>query len=901
MLAASDVRALSIAGSSRSGLALQADDIDDLIAAVSSRANRSTKAGILLRKRPVRPAKVSKAASNPDAILIDPVWETAGQERASRIDRRDLRVLAPALTSSLEPFLTGLPERLASNLIIADIAHTGGTGAMVKYFFELGMLVDKATFITKAKEYSNLAKLRLLELDDGCSPEWFVEAQNLAGVKYPDESSDEVTSDDLRASAGVASTPDEPMRSVFEKFFNAQRLTAKTAIRSLDEYILSMDWRTGGSASMTGERPLEVTMSDEEFKVRLTKALVPYVMTPEKLTNAVKMVSGLASVIVKTVIKMGETGDKVRLIYPYPLAVAIAKMYVLECIAGDGNYPTTGKSNSILNWSTSLGGANMQESLRHLRTLALVSKDAAASVCDANPWFMRMLRDAGAAFDLSELEMEGFLAVIASDAAAFDKQVGRFFSELFWAKVKAAVGSAASSALPEPMPREFILPLDRSDDYLTTKGRREKEESGDFDSLVAACIDLLIENEALLLSGVPETSKLGTGVSWTVCDITASAINVTAPGSVVMYESRGDDMIAVLRAASKYGSENVAALWWLCSSAFLDFSAQKSRIVTAPPYNTEFLRVDYSDEGVKGYVNRALVWVAEARPLGEEDVTTWASKAVAGVERALTCLRRGAHIRLLNLCVANAVRALAKLGIDRRYLSATKENGGAGLLAPNRSVFYTGNTRKAAISTEYKLQWMSDRVISEMPPDTATTRAEALSVAEQRVSGLIASAAPAKIRQKLVGKPRFLRTLMLDGPPLVAISAAINTPPDRDFGSVPDLEARFSKLAELAAVRGVSTWSLLPEVEKNVLRRVEKRYKLPRHAAVSWVSGAVGTNESSMHPELSRMRASIVSRVFNRVRKEKKYDADNSATALASLTYAIGLTIQDNLQLLYSW
>jgi len=370
-----------------------------------------------------------------------------------------------------------------------------------------------------------------------------------------------------------------------------------------------------------------------------------------------------------------------------------------------------------------------------------------------------------------------------------------------------------------------------------------------------------------------------------------------------MYESRGDDMIACLVAASKAAAWNSALLWWLLVNSVLLCAPLKSRAVVGDALHTEFLRVDYSAEGARGYINRAVVWVGEARPLSDEDVTLWAGKAVAAVDRALTCVRRGADARLLNFSAIMAGRALAKFGIPVSYIAALRCNGGAGIGMPRPEVFNHRPVRADIAQAELMTAWPARQIAESHALSGEMRGTEAETVALRRGLAAVASSAPVAVRRRQNVRPALSRVVKAETregdftlDELARDIGSIGT-----FGADTRLAVRFEAAAELASVREVSAYSLLSLSDRTMLMKVEKRYKFPRSVAVDWIAGKCVSNVTSCHPELLMLADMLTAPLAHAVLRRSKADARSSAFVLAECAAAVRTKLQEALSLLYSF
>lgn len=467
-------------------------------------------------------------------------WGSKAQASAARLDGREIEAHFPELWWSVAPLLYRLPTRLALNLLVADIAHTGGSGSFVKACGQYGCLESQEAFETIGKRLSLASKGREGWLDN---PAWFVELNVLVGCRYPDDESAKRVSDEIRASAPVERVPGPGAWECYRREAKRQRFKKANVTPGLREFINSLVWKTDGSASMSGLEGLKFTAKDAEGIIRLSKALVPFVTTLDELTGAVSNLAGCDEVIVKTVIKLGET-SKDRVIYPYPLGPTIAKAYLLSHIRGLGNYPLSETYVTNRLWRTSLGESGWSEIFRHLRTLSLVSPDCAnKAMSEAAPIFLLGSKDYGQPLEPAAVSGRPNLVCLASDVKGFDKQVGKTFSDEFWDAVREVVPalswSRVSGTTTGSPYSELILPVDQELNYAAIKDRKRLERDNEFVRLISEAGGMLVPNLAYLTSGTLETTKVGNRVSYIACRVAAVIINKLYLGCVEMFDVRG--------------------------------------------------------------------------------------------------------------------------------------------------------------------------------------------------------------------------------------------------------------------------------------------------------------------------------------------------------------------------
>lgn len=857
---------------------------------------------------PVRPRYSPHLADKNLVLAYDPDipesystgWGSGQQASAARFDGRDLYASFPDLWVQSGPLLSALPTRLALNLLVADIAHTGGTGELVGSLARWGALTDADTFEAVGKQLSLAAKGRAQWLDNRL---WYVEINVLVGCRYPDSESDARVSDEIRTTAGVEMVPGAAAWEAYVREGKTQLFQPALAPMSLQEYIASLEWKTDGAASMSGLAGISFTVGDAEGILRLSKALVPYATTLEELVSAVANLAGTTAVIVKAIIKLGET-SKDRVIYPYALAPTVAKAYLLHHIKGNGNYPLDKKQFTSRMWNTSLGESGWSEIFRHLRTLSLASPaKAKEAVEDAANIFAMALVDTGRTPDVQTVTQgRGVVVAIASDVKAFDKQVGASYTHEFWDAVRSVVPlfswNIVSPTVSGSPYTEYILPPDVAAEYNAIPGRKTAEKLAQFEYLVRAAQRWLVENRAYLTSGTLETTKVGNRVSYLACRIAAKIIIKLYPASVDMFDVRGDDQLATLRGETHTHAMNLAKLWWLLTSAYFEYSPEKSRISAGNGRTTEFLRIDYSAAGACGYLNRCLVWVTEARPLTSEFTTPWASKAIAGVSQVATAMRRGAKPGLRRLLISAAYRALRRQGVDPIYLAVPASSGGAGVMFPQpySGTSYAVNPDVQTAESSWALQNLKDRFV-----DYNVTATEASELLVSEMSATIRAAAGPEVRGatrrdipafKSVGGRMPIPELTLD--------LITSFTPASSFGSEPAIEDIFEKAAAVATIRRVSTISLLPVVMAARLRAVERRFKFPRRLAIEWLAGKVSGFIGDCHPELvfiaSRLTAAVISQ-----RAYRTWDAHSSYYSVSCLLGLVAEVVQRALSSLYAW
>lgn len=836
-------------------------------------------------------------------------WVGKQQENCARWDARDLfSFMGEAWWRRNVPYVWQLPTRLALNLLMGDVTADDGRGNWLRAIAGYGMVSSEEAFISISKDLSTIAKNRGSDKLDRL---WFTETAGLVGCRYPGPEAEDEVSDEIRSIADKEVLLTEACAKEYLRVADKNAFRPQATV-PLEQYVEDCEWSTPGGASMTGLEPISGTVSGTtEVVLRLAKNLIIYVTGVAATLSAVLSSGGIT--IVNAMIKLGET-QKNRVIYPYALYQTISKMWLLSFAATDDNYPIGNHVNMRRPWKTSYGLTGWGEILRHFNTLSLVSRSSANYVYLAGK----------AIFDLMEVELgkgprvedltrlDDFSAVMAMDVDAFDKQVGAFFADEFWGKVRrcvppddwkkltASTETRRTAGLQyDNIPYvEYILPPDRKHAYLLIPGRKVFEYLGQMWALAARTVGLVL-NLALLTSGTPETSKAGNRASYLVAQVGAEILDVIVPGSVEMFEVRGDDQLSSVRGKTQRIALALALLWWVISNAFLKMAPAKSRISVGTSQSTEFLRIDYSAAGAVGYMFRALVWYCERRPLSTEERFVWASKVVPMVERAYTVRRRYGSRLVVEFAFHCVAKAFARLGINADYLSIPSGAGGMGIGPP-----VCGSARVTKLSSvraDADLGWAKKTVVRELEEYNVTDN-EATIIAQAR-----ADDAMLQSQDKAVNDAVFLGLPIVTRLPVPAlvhktlpqIRDALSAAAASSFGSCPRLAVAVAKASQVARVRGVSVMELLPASEVDLIRQVEKRYKLPRSLAIDWLSGVVPGNIDAAHPQLRFIAMRCAAGALHTFKGS--WDSHTSYFAFAHALHHYSMLTQGALGALFSW
>jgi len=179
---------------------------------------------------------------------------------------------------------------------------------------------------------------------------------------------------------------------------------------------------------------------------------------------------------------------------------------------------------------------------------------------------------------------------------------------------------------------------------------------------------------------------------------------------------------------------------------------------------------------------------------------------------------------------------------------------------------------------------------------------EATTIAKARFESQCAQGATASLRRALFGrKPALTGQVSSTWNDIVVLDSVSFAGLVPMFNLDPGFEDRFSKLSEVAAVREVSTYSMLSLTDQQRLRKVEKMYKLPRGLAVCWLSGKTTGNSDVLHPELSFLRDRFTSYYMRLAKEARALNAANSGYTMAQVSHAVGLQLQAEMRAIYSW
>jgi len=822
-------------------------------------------------------------------------WSSSRQRNASRFDGRDISAFNSALWYRFVPLMVRLPARLVLNIFLADLSHTGGTGELITSYHSWGMLTSEDDFVDTGKYLSNAAKLGASWLDE---PNWYKECATLVGCRYPDENTDARVSDLIREEASIEQTPHPDAFEAYKQIAANQKFTLSTRIEKFDSYVKNMSWQTDGSATATGIDPLTYEFEGKKFKLRLTKSLIPYATTFQHVLDSVKNLSTETAVIVKAILKLGET-SKDRVIYPYPLTPTIIKSYLLAHLAESSNYPLDGRHPENRTWNTSLGSKGWEEIIRHARTLSVVAPDIAALAAEkATHVYQLMHAITPYRLESVTVSVSGkAVVVLASDVKGFDKQIGDTYTTEFWDSVREVVpgqvlDSVIANRTGQPFD-EYLLPPDRSVSYDNSFARKELESDSRFSRLIVRNRPHLVRNRRYLTSGTLETSKVGNRVSYCVCRGAAETLVRISPGSVEMFDVRGDDQLAAFRGKNSNHARLLARLWWVYTSAFLEYSPDKSRITDEGLGATEFLRIEYGREGAKGYLNRSLVWIGEARPFSEESGYAVCPKAVSALENCATSERRGAKPALRRFLYFNAIRALASRGFAAEILHVPRSVGGAGVMPPR-----PGSVKLEPVGTFAPLSpsaWSSDLVMNRFSR-FGLSQAEAVSISASALNATV-RADVSKIRAVYQPESR----VVLQFPERVPTSILTSVAPDPTFGKMPQLAEIFEKTVSVARVREVKTMNLLTKQTAGMIRAVERKYHFPRRLAVDWLSGKISGYTGSLHPELTFICSRMVACYLTINYARRLWDARSSYLFISSMMSTCAMALQRQMSLTHSW
>jgi len=874
--------------------------VEGVEAAAAGRGSRAL-SGLTIGSTPV--LEKPKVSSPFLPLALDPEvpnswslgWASVRQQNASRFDARDIAAYSPALWYSQIWKMVNLPARLVLNILLADIAHTAGTGQLIDEYNSWGLLSSEDDFVEKGKLLSNAAKLGAVWL---VNPDWYKECATLVGCRYPDADTDVRVSDLIRTEAHDELLPHPDAFEAYLQTASTQKFKSAARIEKLDSFVKNMSWQTDGSATATGLDSLIYEVDGKVFKLRLTKSLIPYIAVFEDVLSSVKSCCTQTFVIIKAILKLGET-SKDRVIYPYPLMPTIIKSYLLAHLAESSNYPLDGVHLENRAWSTSLGSSGWEEVHRHLRTLSVVAPDIAAIALErAQHVYTLMRKLTPLRPDYVTVSVAGnAVVVLASDVKGFDKQIGHTYTTEFWDTVRDSIPAAVFSSLSartDGVPfGEYLLPPDQSIRYDTTPHRKDLERTSNFKVLIAVNKKSLVINKRYLTSGTLETSKVGNRVSYCVCRGAASVLVRIWRASVEMFDVRGDDQLAALRGKTPGHARLLAKIWWVYCSAFLEYSPDKSRITEEGQGETEFLRIEYGRQGAKGYLNRSLVWLGEARPFSEESGYAVCPKAIAALDNCATSERRGATASLRKFLYMSAVRALASKGFPASILHVPKSVGGAGVMPPaGGSVSLRPDSPDSApVISDWAVSLVEERF-----SDFKLSESEAKTLAAVGVSSMI----QADMGKISVGyKPELRITPFAVERVSTEILAREN--PDHTFGQLPQIANIFEKTAAVARVRGVKTISLLSKRTAGLIRSVEKRYSLPRRLAIDWLSGTLSGYTGSLHPELIFICARMVATYMTLHNYRKLWDYRTSYLFISSMMFACATALQRQMSLTHSW
>jgi len=822
-------------------------------------------------------------------------WASTRQQNASRYDARDIFAYDPALWCGQAWRLVNLPARLALNILLADIAHTSGTGALIEEFQSWGLLTSEDDFVETGKYLSNAAKLGATWLNNH---DWFKECATLVGCRYPDADTDTRVSDLIRSEASAELVPHPDALDAYLDTASTQKFRMATNIEKLDSFVKNMSWQTDGSATATGLDSLTYEVDGKVFKLRLTKSLVPYIAVFEDVLFSVKSCCTQTSVIIKAILKLGET-SKDRVIYPYPLTPTIIKSYLLAHLAESSNYPLDGVHLENRAWSTSLGSRGWEEVNRHVRTLSVVAPDIAAEALErARHVYTLMRKLTPLRPDFVTVSVAGnAVVVLASDVKGFDKQIGHTYVAEFWDTVRDTVPAPVFSSLSannSGVPfEEYLLPPDQSIQYDTTPHRKILERRSDFATLIAVNRKSLVLNKRYLTSGTLETSKVGNRVSYCVCRGAASVLVRIWRACVEMFDVRGDDQLAALRGKTPEHAKLLAKIWWVYCSAFLEYSPDKSRMTDEGNGETEFLRIEYGRRGARGYLNRSLVWIGEARPFSEESGYAVCPKAIAALDNCATSERRGACPNLRKFLYMNAIRALASKGFPASILHVPRSVGGAGVMPPQAGSVLLEPTPPDTVPP---VSTWSVSLVEERFSDFKLARSEAEAVATTGVTS-IAQADMGRTAVHYKPEPRVTPFAV----ERVSTEILASDSPDHTYGQLPQIANIFEKTAAVARIRGVKTISLLSKRTAGLIRSVEKRYSLPRRLAIDWLSGSLSGYTGNLHPELIFICARMVATYMTLHNYRKLWDSRTSYLFISSMMFACATALQRQMSLTHSW
>jgi len=778
-------------------------------------------------------------------------WDGEQQEHCARFDARDwVAFFGRERWMKYVPHLSSLPTRLVLNIMTGSVCWQSVDEVWLDRLIASGCCGSLNDYIEYAKYASNASKLR----QEGSH--WTdTEMVGLVGCKYPDRDTESTLSDKLRERAPVERELSDAVKSAYMSMADRQQFRPKESVK-LDEFVGELEWQTDGGASMTGlDTPaVEVEGEGAIAKLRLTKSAIVYSTTAEEVTESVRRALESRSAVVKAIIKLGET-QKDRLIFPYPLYSTIAKMWLLSFADTEKNYPLGAAVRTLWPWSNSLGFEGEREMRRHFETWALVDP------VGASEFYAKNLLLWGAVFGdytpSPHLFENRVTCVTAADVKEFDFQVGEWFADEFWASVRKCVPAEAEANVPKagnPF-QEHILPLDKLADYNSLHDRKGVELSGDQDLLLARCQHLVVPNLSMLLSGTPETSKVGNRANFIANSVAAEICDTISPGCVILYEVRGDDQVSAVTGKTTKQAMALAAVWWMVVNNFFLLGPDKTRVSWGRRRNTEFLRLDYSGGGVRGYALRALVWYCEKRPLSAERISVKGDKVAGMLQQAMTVCRRGGDERLIEFANFCADRA-----VDRgaAYFSAPTGTGGVGLgVTAPYVVDFSAKLKTKMVNP--KLEWAATKV-AKTYAEFSLTADEAMDIAREQADALSASAEGKQMyqaRRESVMSLSMLKVANVELPRAEEVTSL----PAWLFGSVPSCSVRVDLAKKVARLRGTTIRSVIEPELFNLLVKVEKRLKLPRRLSSDWLSGTIPANVSVAHP-LLRPSATVLAAKF---------------------------------------
>lgn len=397
------------------------------------------------------------------------------------------------------------------------------------------------------------------------------------------------------------------------------------------------------------------------------------------------------------------------------------------------------------------------------------------------------------------------------DWAKFDRQVKTWQVKEFWDNVYEATSCSedVSSKIDDGLENSWV----------------KDPETGEW---------VLVENG--LLSGKPETSMLGGRVNRISCQVAADIFEAITGRKVPAIEVRGDD------AAIWFENYMDAALYYALFCAVGDANPAKFRAGK----EMEFLRNKFNGQKVSGILIRCLVGITQRKPIASEQPAVKMAKVARMIEQLSTAQRRGSNVQLTNFVMS------VKDFIERDeslvgYMGSLKANGGNGIGEVETKVWaYDNSLELKGFSTK----WAEDIEMQRLSK-YRLTRSEASKLASDTIASIVATSDDFEVKRIL--RDRKCRLVRQEkAMKAVEITSASRLKEDAiSFGVAKSIKAEVAEAKRVARVRGLGLTAVLSPGSMRAIKGVEKRFKMSRADAISWLCGEISCNMLRCHPKIS--------------------------------------------------